>query len=315
MFQLGKSFDFDKRNTDSIRGLTAIALVVVHAIEDNFLDYNIIINLIGQCGFLCVAVYFFLSGYGLIFSVQHNDKYLDRFLINKALRLLIPVYSSEILYIIFYLISGKITFDDLIDIVLFWKYVRFSWFVISIGIIYIIFFISFSYVKKFNQALFFIFLIFVTYIICILLSINSIYYKCIPAFIVGCLFALYYKNIKLFLMRIYLSSFCFIGVIVFLVGVGKLGNNLIKAGLYSIALCVSIIYFSDKIKITSRAITWLSTISYELYLIHGLVIVMCKKSDNYLSIFVIIIISLILATGLSFVSKRILRTINLKYMK
>ena len=121
MIKISKvSLNFNQKNTAWLRGLSALLLVYIHSLQSCYTGNNAALLLISKCGFLCVSVYFFLSGYGLIVSEKTKKKYIDGFLWKRCIKIFIPVYLAEILYVFYYLLCGRKEVYDLISIPFFY---------------------------------------------------------------------------------------------------------------------------------------------------------------------------------------------------
>ncbi|MCH5248450.1 MAG: acyltransferase family protein [Lachnospiraceae bacterium] len=80
---------FDKENTLALRGICSIEIMMGHlgiATNSTVLFPN------RKAGILFVGIFFAISGYGLMCSLHNKNNYLDRFLINRLPKLLIPAY-------------------------------------------------------------------------------------------------------------------------------------------------------------------------------------------------------------------------------
>ena len=87
-----------KEYTKCMRGILTILVVLHHLYQYSGLVSNRYIGLILQTtGFLCVAMFFFYSGYGLLLS-SRSEKYIDTFLRKRF----IPLYSFYVVLIILY---------------------------------------------------------------------------------------------------------------------------------------------------------------------------------------------------------------------
>ena len=134
-----------KSDSQSLKAISAIFIVLHH------LSQRVGINLITlpfiEIGKYSVALFLFLSGYGVMSSYINNKNYLDSFLRKRILTIYIPFIISNIIFIAIYSISGKkfrvleiIKYTlgiNLIDGVM--------WFIFSIIIFYIIFYIAFKF--------------------------------------------------------------------------------------------------------------------------------------------------------------------------
>lgn len=70
-----------------IKIIAAIVVVISHLVK----DYNLgIFNQLFDFGTYSVALFFFLSGYGLMYSLQNKENYLNNFLKKGFPKLLSP---------------------------------------------------------------------------------------------------------------------------------------------------------------------------------------------------------------------------------
>lgn len=97
---------------------------------------------LGAC---CVGIFFFFSGYGLIYSYStKGNGYLKNFFSKRLLKLIIPLITAYTLALpIYALIQGPVRLDTFLTTLL-WggPYLRFSWFVSEIAVVYLMFLIA-----------------------------------------------------------------------------------------------------------------------------------------------------------------------------
>lgn len=92
-------FLFDKNFTGVLKGVSAIIVVFVHIPE----AYNNPGQRIVMCfGFVAVTVFFMISAYGMLFSVNKDEKkYLSHFWRNRLASLLIPCLLIHLVEVVF----------------------------------------------------------------------------------------------------------------------------------------------------------------------------------------------------------------------
>lgn len=97
---------------------------------------------LGAC---CVALFYFFSGYGLVYSyLTKGDKYLKGFFSKRFTKILIPLITAYAVCLpIYALLKGPVQLSTLIS-TLYWggPYLKFTWFVTEILIVYILFYIN-----------------------------------------------------------------------------------------------------------------------------------------------------------------------------
>lgn len=225
-------------------------------------------------------VFFFNSGYGLMYNFLNKKDYLKSFLKKRLLTIVIPYTIANIAYIIMRYIKGNMLSVPYIiksllngDTVL----VPYSWYVIVIFIMYIIFYISFRWldVKKGLGLCIILNLIYIF----TMLSIDFVewWYNTVFAFSFGLLFAYYFEKADMFLKKN--------AIVKFLVSAGIFGALLIcgkivdiKLVLILIKICravvfsILILYLSMLLKNKNKILIFLGNISFEIYLYQGMII-------------------------------------------
>lgn len=89
-----------KKNTDALRGILAMVVLIHHLYEyAGFLEGTPVGLLLQVIGYLCVALFFFLSGYGLMFSVKSKGQDYIRSLPRKRI---LPLWCFYLFLIALY---------------------------------------------------------------------------------------------------------------------------------------------------------------------------------------------------------------------
>ena len=81
-------------NTLVVRGFAAISVVLCHTGIPVFYRH----------GYLFVAIFYFFSGYGLMYGILKKKDYLKGFLKKRFLSLMIPYWVATLLYILLFFI-------------------------------------------------------------------------------------------------------------------------------------------------------------------------------------------------------------------
>ena len=139
---------FDLPHTIPLRGLLALFVVAGHL--DNVVGHQTKILMPFHMATPAVAVFFFLSGYGLMKSFQKKGgKYLDRFVVKSAVKLLIPLFITTVLYQFVLYAVGK--FDRNLIVSNLKNGVMpliHSWYVYALFIFYLLFYAVFKFAPK-----------------------------------------------------------------------------------------------------------------------------------------------------------------------
>ena len=142
------------RSTKSLKGLLALLIIFHHISQkittgENFSNFE-------YMGRYIVALFFFLSGYGLYFQYRNNATYMENFLKKRVVRIFIPFFVFIVIYVIYRATLGEVVNIDFF--LSFWKdhsnIIYNGWFINSIIVLYVIFYISF--VRKDSKTSFYI---------------------------------------------------------------------------------------------------------------------------------------------------------------
>ena len=136
---------FSLQQTKNIQGVACIAVILHHLVQQ-VSGYGVIdkgpITIFNDIGIFITAIFFFISGYGLMTSYLNKPDYLDRFLLKRLPTVLIPFWFINILGVILNrFLYGPINspleiFFDITGLTLINGN---GWFIIEITILYVIF--------------------------------------------------------------------------------------------------------------------------------------------------------------------------------
>lgn len=159
-FILSGSFLFKKnngglslKNTTEIKGISAVLIILTHCISA-FGSDNYFLNQF-CLGWLVVAVFFFLSGYGIAHGYKCKENYFNGFLKTRFTKLLIPYLIANIIYIPVKIANGTDFTPKYLLMCLIGQnsIVSFSWYVIAVFFMYLLFWISFRLFKRHNMLI------------------------------------------------------------------------------------------------------------------------------------------------------------------
>lgn len=85
---------FSKNHTTFLKGVAAIVVVFVHFPEE---FQNPLQDAIGSFAYIGVTIFFMISSFGMLYSIDHNPQYLKSFWKNRLASLLIPNYLVNII--------------------------------------------------------------------------------------------------------------------------------------------------------------------------------------------------------------------------
>ncbi len=324
--------DYLSINTsNALKGIFSLIVIIHHLSQRISIDTEIFVRL-KFIGYLAVALFFFLSGYGLQKQYITKEDYNKKFLLKRLPSILFPYILFTFIYWLYYHIMGTtFSFGDIFTSIYHGNpIVDNSWYIISIMIFYIFYYILMVIFKR-KYLLMIIGSILLNYLyirLCIYLDFGQYWYCCNHLFTLGLIIATYEKQIISIIKRIYiiiLPVMCILFHIVF----SKLSFFIIHWWepitknyklflLMSSSLLFVIIIFLLllKLKVGNKITEFLGKMSLELYLIQGLFITLFRSDkimieNNYLYIIYTLIGTIITAYILNLIDKFILK----KYKK
>lgn len=281
--------------TNSIKGITAI-FVVLHHISQNISDPDFL-YVFQWVGTISVGLFFFFSGYGLTYQLYNKKNYLNTFFEKRLFKILVPFFLSNIIYILYNVVFNGIyySFNDILKYIIGIELINpISWYVVAILWLYIGFYTSFKYIKRKTIQLFALSVFIFCYIGWCVLNhqANFVSIFCFP---LGIIYVQLIDKLKIIHRNIIVCILSILFIYLFYeVSQMQYINNLINV-LYSIieCLCFSIIVIllCSKYEIKNRILNFLGSISFETYLIHGLALNYLIKNSEFLSVSLIIPLS------------------------
>lgn len=317
------------KSTSGLRGFLALGIIFHHISPlvktgEEFSNFS-------YMGTYIVSIFFFLSAYGLYVQNESRENYLDNFLVKRLSKIIVPFFIISLIYMFYRFVNGQLI--DLNFFINLFKQgstiIYNGWFVDIIILMYIFFYLSFKFFQ--NKFLSIVFnTIFIICYICLAIKLgyNFWWYNSVLAFAIGLIWAKNQNKIDRFLEKYYFIVIVLVTVLLF---VSHRYDILLKylhiEDSYSYALAANldniiftiyfIIVFLKKINFSNVYLNFIGRISFELYMIHGLVISMLAKifvssrvNDVLFTLFVLII-SLILAWTVNKIDKRIIQKVSL----
>lgn len=270
-------------DTTYIKGILQI-LIILHHLSQN--EHNLrFLNYFHKFGMYSVGIFFFLSVYGLSKQLKSNrEKYLDSFLKKRFLKIFMAVFLFTIIALItrVLVLNETWTAFELIDVYKNGSSIIFNgWYLNSILIIYLLFYVSFKTTKNDKIS----YILFSTFIIAYIFILKQLgfglwWYNSMSLLIFGVIFVNFEDKILKFLDRFYLillptSIFAFYMLDRFAYSFIERYNIPISYSILQnimcINFCIMLILIFKKVKLKSKILEFLGNISFEMYMIHGLV--------------------------------------------
>lgn len=299
--------------TKAIQGLVA-AYIILHHMTQMITQYGAIdrgpITIMQGLGIYFVSIFFFFSGYGLLYSYQEKENYMDGFLLKRLSVVLIPFVLTNILYTCTLGFStGRIqTVPDVITSLLGYTLINENaWYVVEIILLYIVFFLA--YRPRKNKAVNEKFAFAIVSIFTILMVAGSLllchddteigghwfkgewWYNTTILFVVGMAFAAGGKKLRMRLQKYYtvLLIVCTVALAGFFVVeqyVAQLGGyyqewpghpgymekfeTMLVQSVACVAFVIWVLLVMMKCNFKNKVLTFLGVVSFEVYLVHDL---------------------------------------------
>lgn len=313
------------KSTTGLKGFLALGIVFHHLSQwittgEEFSNF-------GYMGTYIVSVFFFLSGYGLYVQNEKKENYLDSFLVKRLFKILIPFIFISSIYLIYRKINGQeLSNSFFIDLFKKGSTVIYNgWFVDIIIIMYIFFYISFRMFSDKTIAILVNTVLIIFYIVlAIKLGYGFWWYNSSLPFVLGLLWAKNKNYIDKILNKYYfIVLVCIIGLLFISHQYDIVYKKLHLVDSYSYAFLANIdnviftiffILIVRKIDFSNKYLLFLGRVSFELYMIHGLVISIFGKYfvTSRLNDVIFTILVLIVSIFLAWLINAIIKKINIK---
>ncbi len=325
----------DKYNSNKIKGLLAI-LIIMHHLSIYIKDV-ILFKILTIIGIIAVSAFFFYSGYGLMTSYLKKESYLKDFLNKRIMKIVIPYIIAIIFTGLAYLLTRQLTprkiFNSLVEGE---PIVRFSWYVLAIIILYVVFYLSAKFLKKKKMINIAVFGGTILYCIVVnnVLGFNNWWVNSCFAFFIGIFWASYKERYAITLKdKNKIIRYAIILLIILFVIIGfqfftseyaamdiinntNLADDIMKQPIPVInmnIICIILLFMLfnilEKVRLNDKVFTFLGNISFEIYLYHGLVMYLLRNPCYYCRIDYIYAI---LVIGLSIILAKLMNVANNK---
>ena len=273
----------------NLRGFFAVVVVCHHLAQR--VDAGFLFQQFNHVGHLCVAVYFFLSGYGLQRSHMASESYKKHFLQRRLPKILLPYVTVTALFWVENMLNGVVySLTDILWAILTGSpIVSFSWYIISICCFYIAYWVFMHICEKNNPMMILCAgLWFVVYLaICMLLGYGGWWYNTPQLLILGIAWACYEKEIVNRLTihykkAVWITAAAFIVAFILKSIIPLTPFPLLFTMLTGIFFVALVMLLSLKATIGNPVLRFLGDISLETYLIHGLWIEATRSNMLYI---------------------------------
>ncbi len=267
-------------NTKCLKGILAILVLIHHVYQSGGLFQTGALYAVGyicqSLGYLTVALFIFLSGYGLAAST--NTEKIKKFPKNKILPFYCIILFFAVIYISLKVILGnEITLKQILLTLTFgYTLISSGWYLQVQLLYYIVFYLVFKYVKQKYQILTIAILQVIYILVCLLFNIGPIYYERTFIFVMGILWFANKDKIDSVLSSSKAKACIFvISAVVFTalyLSASIINNVALEVLLRSLSyffFVTAVMSVLFKIKINSAVTRFLGEISLEIYMLQG----------------------------------------------
>lgn len=316
---------FSKQATVPLRGLLAIGIVLHHLslrLVETSPDCHWIWLQFSFWGAPIVAVFFFLSGYGLMVSlITKGHEYLDGFLKKRLLKIVLPLVLCSI---VFEATSITLWGGQIADFRKDWPFLPNCWFCVTIIIYYFAFYITALLFKSspikvaYSMWLFSFVYVFLFKV----MDFCNWWYQMVLSINIGMTLAYYetairnvlYKYKRIIVLLLFLLTF----LSVYWASCSKTDN--FPVGMMVLSLVVGLLIYSSlclrPIK-SNRLLTFFGRYSFEIYLIHGAVIsVLFGMSYTYIPHWwhVFTILTFLATFFFAWILRKVMKVVNQRFI-
>ena len=284
-----------KKLTDVVKYIAALVVVIGHAflfyIPDFGYNYEFVL------GDLSVSIFFFLSGYGLIYNVSRKKDYLKNFLKNRFSKLLIPFFLAVLLYLLVsFLLGETFMFSEVLSGIISKKpFLPYSWYVLEILALYLLFYFCFKFLKPRYALVLLSFLIITMMSILYCNGMRKCWIMSTPCFLMGIFYYRYETNILSFYTKNRFILFLVLCLFLVSFEASPIVRTFhidhfyeialyLKDSLFMIVFAYVLSFFSKELPFNNKMIQC----SYELYLNQGSVFSIVKHLTSNNAIFLIL---------------------------
>ena len=266
------------------RGFFAIVVLFHHLAQNT--DKGIIFHKFYLVGYMAVAFFFFLSGYGLQKSyMTKGEAYRKSFLFKRIPQIFIPFIIITVLYWIAYLYEGHFyTIGEIFSELSKGNTITLnSWYIVNILLFYLVYWVLMTVFKeKYVLMIVGAFLWNIAYVFfCMNMGFGEWWFNATHLLIVGMIWALYEKKITVAIKKTYLFTTPVIWIIfltLFLFKYYKVINtsefHFIVKFFIAFFFVLAMLLFFFKVQIGNKVLSFLGDISLEIYLTQGLFIML-----------------------------------------
>ena len=302
---------FSVETSQSLRGFSAIEIMFGHI---GIATQNVLLFANRKAGILFVGIFFMLSGYGLIYSLQNKENYINYFLRKRFLKIFIPAYIVYLIIVFINLSRFQIPFEvvEILKYVIGYHFAGMNWYVVELIGIYIIFQIIYKYISIHYANLIFLVISMLFTVIAFFIDLDNPWYGSTLCFNIGLFYGEYKENINRYFQRKFwiknITCICILllGILGFFLWDNTFLGNVLFRNLASIFWVFWLISILQKVNFSSKLCGFLGEFSYEIYLIHPVVILLLS---NFIHPLIFSILCIVITIAVAWMFHKLLKII------
>ena len=352
--QSGNNEDFlSVSRAGMVRACAAVAIMLHHLMQQ-LTTYGAAwrgpVSLFNDAGFLCTAVFFFFSGYGLLRSLQTKPEYLRSFLYRRLPAILIPFWTVNLILILagHFIYGYHKSAERILSELLGFRLIDGNgWFIVEIACLYLGFWLFFTIFEDQRD----IALLIVSAFVFVLMAYaffpghdpqgdasdwfrGEWWHNSTIAFVYGLMWARFRSSLEMFFRRHYafllvlFTAFSGATFIAAFWAVRRYGYYRVFPGSYAgreatitffaqaaacLAVITLILLLMMKIRIGNLALRFIESISLELFLVHGVFVdpvLIGLKRKPVLYCAAVFAVSIVCAFAVSLVTRPTVRAVQ-----
>ena len=350
----GNDEDFLSVSRAGMVRASAAAAILLHHLMQQITTYGAAwrgpVSLFNDAGFLCTAVFFFFSGYGLLRSLQTKPEYLRSFLYRRLPAILIPFWTVNLILVLagHFIYGYHKSAERILSELLGFRLIDGNgWFIVEIACLYLAFWLFFTIFEDHRDVA----LLFVSAAVLALIAYaffrghdpegdasdwyrGEWWHNSTIAFVYGLLWARFRSSLEIFFRKHYsffLVLFTALSGAAFTAAfqaVRRYGYYRVFPGSYAgreasitffaqaaacLAVITLILLLMMKIRIGNPALQFIESISLELFLVHGVFVdpvLIGLKKKPVLYCAAVFAVSLACAFAVSLVTRPLVRAVR-----
>lgn len=308
-----KSLSEKRQFTDIVKFITALLVVNGHLFLFGGGPHAWVQEM--NIGPLCVSLFFFLSGYGLMCSYERKgDIYLKGFLLHRLGRVVLPLITAYVVTLpIYRIVKGTIDWHVVLS-TLYWggPFLQFSWYVTEIILLYIFFYVTMKlHMNKQSKIYILTFLVLLMMGVLVFTKQPIWYIESLPAFIIGFWFQRYEGKIgvkkiiakigmSILLCLVLLITFHWHYVAEYIQVLSAFRYQYASYYIMNIVFIILVILVMKGLEISTTFSSVLTSSYYEIYLIQNCVMIALRDFISSFPIywFYVILLTVVLAVAM-----------------